>query len=445
MRDYVFFDFLFNNYIEYVVYAFLICMALFFLSNWKVKNIMDPFHFYYAFTYGTGYAIILILFVHGLVDIYLFSYLFLSGSLFFIAFCCSTSSVVSYKHSLFNRLSISVLQQERFLIRFLSMLYLCLFVFYLSQVSLTMFFTSRFEANRGLGIIVRLMDALRVILAGWYFYYFLRSRKKRFFLFALLISAIGALISGAKFAFLEQIYVLCVVGFITNRKTFRFNFKSIFLISLIASCFVLFSLYFISKLSVMIGYTSSQYIPGAPVAIELLLLRILANGDAYYLSLTEHVIDKVIVAHPWLQLLSNTFGNSVMAKVFNIDFSNLDVGRQIWLYWYPDDPVMRGPTNHFDLAGYAYFGYLGGLIFSLVIGYIIGKINSWKLYCDNSSAVVVAFVAALYCRSLPLILNPSVGIAYIFDIYIILFISLVLITFSKGAIKNAYRHSNRNL
>lgn len=179
--------------------------------------------------------------------------------------------------------------------------------------------------------------------------------------------------------------------------------------------------------------------------MELLLLRILANGDAYYLSLTEHVIDTVIVEHPWLQLLSNTFGNSVMAKLFDIDFSNLDVGRQIWLYWYPDDPVMRGPTNHFDLAGYAYFGYVGGLLFSAVIGYVIGVVNSWKLYCDNSSAVVVAFVAALYCRSLPLILNPSVGIAYMVDIYIILFVSLVLITISKGATKNAYRHRDRNL
>ncbi|WP_236653994.1 hypothetical protein, partial [Enterobacter cloacae] len=64
MRDYIFFDFLFSNYLEYVTYALLLSISLFFLSNWKVKNIMDPFHYYYAFTYGTGYAIILILFVH---------------------------------------------------------------------------------------------------------------------------------------------------------------------------------------------------------------------------------------------------------------------------------------------------------------------------------------------------------------------------------------------
>lgn len=445
MRDYDFFNFLFSNYIEYIIYALLICLVLFFLTNRKVKNIMDPFHFFYAFTYGTGYAIILILFIHGYVDLYYFSYLFLSGAMFFIMFYCSSNSTVKYKSSIFNRLSISVMEQEKILIKFLSIVYLVLFLFYLSQVSVEMFFTSRFEANRGLGVIVRLMDALRVILAGWFFYYYLRSHRKRFFIVALIISIIGALISGAKFAFLEQIYVLCVVGFITTRKTFKFNFRSLVFMLIIAICFLFFSLYFISKLSVMIGYTSSQYIPDAPVAIELLLLRILANGDAYYLSLTEHVIDKVIIEYPWLQLLSNTFGNSVMANIFSIDFSNLDVGRQIWLHWYPNDPVMRGPTNHFDLAGYAYFGYGGGIIFSAVIGYVIGVINSWKLKCDNSSVVVVAFIAALYCRSLPIILNPSVGIAYVIDIYIILFISLVLITICKGAVKNAYRHSNRNL
>ncbi|HHX8240785.1 TPA: hypothetical protein ACVOVJ_003874 [Enterobacter asburiae] len=139
---------------------------------------MDPFHFFYAFTYGTGYAIILILFVHGYVDVYYFSYLLLSGSVFFIMFYCSSSTTVKYKKSLFNRLSISVVEQEAFLVKFLSIVYIVLFLFYLSQISVTMFFTSRFEANRGLGIIVRLMDALRVILAGWYFYYYLRFHKK---------------------------------------------------------------------------------------------------------------------------------------------------------------------------------------------------------------------------------------------------------------------------
>lgn len=55
-----------------------------------------------------------------------------------------------------------------------------------------------------------------------------------------------------------------------------------------------------------------------------------------------------------------------MSRLFGQDFSNGDIGRQIWLYWYPDDDIMRGPTAHFDIAGLVYFGYIGGVIFLLL-------------------------------------------------------------------------------
>jgi len=440
MRDYLFFDFLFSNTIEYVIYAFLLCLLLYFLTKKTVSYILDPFHFYYTFTYGTSYAVVLILYMHGLVSDLYFLFIFLYGCIFLFAFSLTSYiSVRNNKVGLFYRLAYTCSKQETLLLRFFIFLYLLLFCIYLAKVSTAVFYTSRFEANRGLGSVVRVMDALRLIIAAWLYVYFLRSRSKKYLIGALLISALGAVASGAKFALLEQLYVIFVAGFIAERNKIKFNIANFVMFTFLATFLLAFVLFILSKTSVALGYVNSQYLPGFPVTVELLVLRILANGDVYYLSLTNKILDLIKIDYPTLQMFANTFGNGFMSHLFNYDFANSDIGRQIWLYWYPNDPIMRGPANHFDLTGYIYFGYVGGAFFSGFVGFVIGKINGFKKKYIHSPAVVVAITAALYCRSLAMILNPSVGIAYIIDI-----IALLVLMWFLASLCNAYNGVNRN-
>lgn len=429
MRDYLFFNFLFENYIEYALYTFIFAVTIYFLCRRVVGYILDPFHFYYTFTFSTSYAVIFLLYMHDYVLNDYFFYLLLSNFFFFIFYVAFSKGLNS--KGFFFKLCYSISNDERFMLRLLILVYMGMLTFYLSQVSLTSLFTSRFEANKGLGMIVRVMDALRLIIAAWLYLYFIRYGSKRSLIFAIIFSIVATLFSGAKFALLEQMYVMFVAGFVGERSKIKLNIKTLipgvmllFVLSLIVVNLIL-------KMSSGIGYTESQYMPGTPVALELFIIRIIANGDSYYLSLTERVLDSISINSPVLQFLSNTFGNSVMSNVFNADFSNGDIGRQIWLYWYPDDEVMRGPTAHFDIAGFVYFGYVGGAIFSAIIGAWLGVINKWKFSCFKAPALVVAFVSAIYCRSLPLMLNPSVGFAYIVDIFFLLFVLLVVSTLCR--------------
>ncbi|TNV19002.1 hypothetical protein FH968_16280 [Buttiauxella sp. B2] len=428
MRDFLFFDFLFANALEYIAYAITCCVVLYLCTRKTIGYIFDPFHFYYTFTFGTSYAIVIILYAHGLVSDYYFSFLALYAILFLFCFILtsSLSSRRARSSGIFYRLTYTCERQEGLLIKFLIFIYFLCAAIYIGKVSTAVFYSSRFEANRGLGGVVRIMDALRLIIAAWLFVYFLRIKKKKYLLGAIFVSLIGALLSGAKFALLEQLYVMFVAGFIAERKKIKLTFGVLFLFLLLGALLLFFVLAILSQTSVAIGYVNSQYIPGAPVTVELLILRVLANGDQYYLSLTNQILENISIQHPLLQMFANTFGNGLMSNLFDFDFANSDVGRQIWLNWYPNDPIMRGPANHFDLTGYVYFGYVGGMIFSCFIGAILGKINGFKKKYIHSSAVAVAFISALYCRSLAIVLNPSVGIAYIIDVFIILILIWII-------------------
>lgn len=433
MRDYLFFDFLFDNSLEFLIYLFTICILLFLLSKKTVGYILDPFHFYYTFTFGTSYAVILLLYIHDYIPDDYFSYLLISNVVFFVSY--SLSSIRRSKHAgLFIRLGYSIRYNERFILQLLWFIYFAMLLIYLSKVSIAGLLLSRFDANKGLGPIVRIMDALRLIIAAWMYINYIRLGKKKYLIIALVFSCVSAFFSGAKFALLEQMYVMFVAGFVGERIKIKLHLKTIVLAGVFLVALFLFILFMLQKLSDGIGYQNSQYIPGAPVTLELFILRILANGDSYYLSLTQRVLDDININFPVLQFFSNVFGNSFMSRLFGQDFSNGDIGRQIWLYWYPDDDIMRGPTAHFDISGLVYFGYIGGVIFSIVIGVVLGSLNKLKYSCYHAPTVIVAFVSALYCRSLPLMLNPSVGLAYIVDIYMLLFLLLVLSTLSRKRI-----------
>lgn len=438
MRDYLFFDFLFANAFEYIIYAIVCCAVLYLCTRKTVGYVFDPFHFYYTFTFGTSYAIVIILYVHDLVSDFYFSFLVIYAFLFLFCFVLtnSLSSRIRSSSSLFYRLTYTCERREGLLIKFLIFSYFLCASIYIGKVSTAVFYSSRFEANRGLGGIVRIMDALRLIIAAWLFVYFLRTKKKKHLFGTILISLIGALLSGAKFSLLEQLYVIFVAGYIAERKKIKITLSVFILFCILGVLLLFFVLTILSQTSVAIGYVNSQYIPGAPVTVELLILRILANGDQYYLSLTNHILENISIQHPFLQMLANTFGNGLMSNLFNFDFANSDIGRQIWLNWYPDDPIMRGPANHFDLTGYVYFGYVGGMIFSCFVGVVLGKINVFKKKYVHSSAVAVAFISALYCRSLAIILNPSVGIAYIFDIFVFLVLIWIVASLCRGVSKN---------
>ncbi|MFC0179609.1 hypothetical protein [Thorsellia kenyensis] len=430
-----FFYFIFLNYQLFLFLSFIFIVCIYYAYRDLVGNFLDPFHFTYTFTFGSAYAVVFLLYIFNYIT---FFYLFLiaaNGFVFFVSFKYFTTvfSNSNLSNSLIYRMSLTCARAELYILACILITYCIFAIVYLSKFNSTLFYTSRFEANRGLGLLVRIMDFLRYFLTALFAIYAVRRKKGLFLTYiiaAVSISLVGSFLSGAKIALLSHIYVALLAVYIAENKIIRINCKNIFY-GIIITCFIsVFVFFTLNKFSIALGYTQPMYFTDYPVEFELLIKRIIANADKYYLSLPNELLDNIIINNPLPIFLNSVFGSSFMGYFYDINFSNVDVGRQIWLLWFPNDSISRGPTNHFDLSGYVYFGYWGGLIFTIFLAIVLSKINSFKIFTHNLNSFYVAFIVTLYIRSLAILLTPSVGISNISDsllfIFFIWFISSIL-------------------
>lgn len=431
MSDTDFFNFIFHHWGEYLIYTAIFVFICYMSVRKMAYSIIDPIHYFFAFGTGTAYSIVMILWVHDYIDNLLFAMIFSNLLLMIISWRASYSTpkftITGTTKNIFYTCELN----RNVIFSFLIVMYVILTAFYIHSVSFAAFVQSRFEANKGLGAVVRVLDVIRLMLAGYFSVMAYKNKGfKRFnyaFL-AILISIIASFVSGAKFSLLEHLLVSITAIYIYSGWRPKVNFRFIMISGLLGSVLIGYVLYMLTYTSESLGYTSSNYID-APVVVELFFMRIFANGDAYYFSLPNGVIDTLHVENPVYQLFGYIIGNGGMQSLFGYNYSDNDVGRLIWKNWYPWDTIARGPTSHFDLAGYSYFGFIGGLLMTCAIGWVLGRVCAAKRRNVGCGMIFFSsFMATFYCRSLQLLLSPPVGIAYIFDMLIF---TLFLMVFSQ--------------
>ncbi|SMG60151.1 O-antigen polymerase [Cedecea sp. NFIX57] len=428
MSDTDFFHFIFSNWIEYLLYAVPLTFLCYLTVRRLAVGFIDPIHFYFTFTFGTSYAIVLILWIYDYIPDHIF-YMILSNWIVLAAFMRLSFKTRNFKaigvsEKIFNTCNAN----SNMIFWILLLTYTMLTTIYVKNVSFEAFIQSRFEANRGLGALVRVLDVVRLLLTAYLSIMAIKSIGfKRWFLaaFAILISVIASFVSGAKFSLLEHLLVALISIYIYCGWKPKLTGKSLVIFVLLAIAMISYVLFLLSFASQSLGYTKANYMD-APVVVELFFMRIFANGDAYYFSLPNSVIDSLHVSNSIYQLFGYIAGNGVMQNVFDYDYTENDVGRLIWKVWYPWDDIARGPTSHFDLAGYAYFGAVGGIIMTAAIGWIIGRICKAKNGRRRNDIFYSSFVSVLYCRTIVVLLSPPVGLAYIVDlIFILIFLTIL--------------------
>ena len=239
-------------------------------------------------------------------------------------------------------------------------------------------------------------------------------------------------LNGAKAAFIFALITI-VLAIRASGNKFKISFiKGVILLS-IATFFAIIGLYINLVNNNMESSGDEQHIKGVPIVAEKFIHRILANGNQSYMSLPNDVIEQIKTDNILIRLLTPIIGTSQMSRIVGYPANDLGVGRQIILY-YTDMDVAGGPTSHFDLFSYVYFG-LGGIIFVIFLGYILGSINKLLTISYQKSIFYIALIATLWIRSMAVILEPAVGLAYIFDV-IIIFFFLHIFVFMLSKVQN---------
>ncbi|MCC4816389.1 hypothetical protein BCU85_06140 [Vibrio lentus] len=422
-----FFDFAYLNIDKFILFTLLILVVLYFpLRNFAVGGLLDPFHFTFTFTYATSYSVVVILFMDGYVSNYHFMMIFLYAILF-------VSSLYIFQTVRLTRIVGDVYRTlipkntERIYVNLIVILYIILVSLVMKSKGFSLFTDiNRFEDNRGIGPLVKFLNLLTYFLVAFISIKLYELRRRRFFyvrmFFFVAFILFNSILGGAKSAVLFYVMasVLSVSVYSNEFKISLVKFVLVISLSVIF-VFVVLAFNFSAVIDLSTGNTQ--------VLIEALsrrfMDRILSNGDSYYMGLPYNVIEEVELNNVLVVFFTPLISNTIMSKLAGFDVALYDLGKQFLINLYPDMTRAGGPTDHFDLFAYKYFGVLlGGFFVSFLAFWLcqIRKILIESFGDSYKSAVSVV----LWISSLTILLKPGMILG---DLMIFLFLFMFIKSF----------------
>ena len=310
-----------------------------------------------------------------------------------------------------------------------ALLYLVIAFIFLKGVGFAAFLSSRFQIG-GYNLLAIILDPLRLFIAAYIAVLIVKcngsnKKLKRFLLSCAVLAFIvfSSLVNGSKMSFLESVYVGAVAIAVSLGET-RFPLKKIIkpalMILIVSTVYAISQMYFNIEASGGTENKSAYYdsYTKGPLLLDLYAMRIVNNGDIYYIALPEPVFQNVVIDHPFALLFSDVFGGKLLGSIFDIDiYRSFDISHQSMGYWYGTYDGVVGPVDHFDLDAYKFFGPLGGIVFVSCLAFIIYSVN--KLKKGHYDTAGCAAAAAIYIRTLQILLSPHVGLAYMEESFIL--------------------------
>jgi hypothetical protein len=428
MPPHIFFETV-DSYFTLFAVSTTVFAIILYLSVNKIALIgfLDIFHFYWMFTFSVGYGVIFSLFMIG--DI--------SANLVFIIYSYGIFFVLSM-HFFYRRnpLSFSPNKIKRlvclqggtkisvFVIFLLYAILACLIITEAGFGALAE--ENRFEQNRGYGYLIRLAEPLRIFIICYIGIFIISRHKKRvsnlwLYVSLFIILIFSSMINGAKFAFLESIYSIIIAIYVRGYFVNRIRIKKLFFVSIVLLFSISFA-FFILSLNIENGKIENLKYIDFSFVLEKFYMRIVGgNANNYYMSLPNQVIDDLQKDNFLTRFLVPIVGRNTLSYLLEYDVSDYNVGRQILLYWDPYRTIAGGPTSHFDLFSYVYLGYWFGFCWIAVTAFILTSIIKIAKNKTGDS-FFAAFITTLYVKSFAILLEPSIGFAYIVDVFFVFFL-----------------------
>jgi hypothetical protein len=437
MRDIEFYLLMLDKWPEFLLLNGLSFLLLFLIfRKILVGGILDPFFLIFIVGFSTNYAVVLFLYLNAYISFKLFTMVIVYAFVFILLFISFSKRI--RLTTLLSRATayIGARSSGRYEFKVALMFYFLLSLYLLSKIGFGLFAeTNRFENNRGFGAFVRILDLFSVFIVSYATLIIARlpqSYKKW-----LLVSLLGvfivyaAVINGAKISIIFSLLTVFLVLRIEGYKIKIARIKVV-AVALIGISFVLVALKInLVKNNVDTG-GKSEYIGSVSVVTERLIHRLVANGNTSYLLLPNGTIDKIEKDSVFVRFLVPIIGTTRMSRLLGYNVGNYSVGRQALLWYSPGTEVAGGPTSHFDFFSYVYFGYWGGAAFvgflALMLGIINNEMHSYASKMRGSNIFIASLLATIWVRAIIVIVAPTIGLAYLFDICVVFFLLISLLS-----------------
>lgn len=398
MNNYEFYlNVLYDNWIIYVIILLSLFFVYFYIIKSVVKSIIDPLFVYLVFAIFAN-SIPPLLFFTGYIDLRRFSYFIISESLFWIAYFFFRRKNMQTSHFVIKESIVS------------DYIFFILLIIYVSSTLLTyailgipLFKDSRLETyanSGGLGILSHFIGFSSFYCNVYAFYMINRGRLRLWGIFAITISVIFALLSGSKSAILSLLYALFIYKYFYTRTTFNLlKYKKYLPLILVFPLLVI---------SLQSGANFFQ-------SIYAIIMRLIANGDCYWMGYGNDVIDEVVINDKFLYLFSR-----ILAPFRLIDYSQVDltIGVQIdWLVVPSDEGIIKGPNTRLPILSWVLFRW-GGLFCSFIFGIICAWWHT-RLYSMFPRGIVTAIVFGyIYISFASMFTDPLLATGRVFSIVV---------------------------
>jgi len=436
MQDIEFYKLLLNNWKFFLIINSSVFLFLtIFLYKILRGKIADPLFLVLVVGFSTNYSVMFFLYLMNFIDYFLFATLVFYNVLFLIFF-----KIYSKKRKEFFFLKLirflEFPKQEYIFFKFVLSLYFIISFYVLYKSGFGIFSEyNRFESARGIGVFIRFLDLFQPFIVAFSILTIYKNRKFKLFYSFLLFLFIGysAMLSGAKISIIFSLIVIFLALKVAYPQHFKIDIIKITLLIIVGISFALFSL----KMNLIMNNEnldgSDKHIEGVSILTGKLIHRCVANGNTNYLLLPNSIIDKIDTDNIFTRFLAPIVGITNLSKLLGYDVGKYSVGRQAKLYYDDNSLIAGGPTSHLDVFAYVYFTPLGGIFFIIIIAILLGKINSTLLFFNqNNSSLEIALIVTLWTRAVIIIVEPTVGLAYILDfIFIFIFIKFFIFMLPK--------------
>lgn len=347
-----------------------------------IESLWDPL-FFQSVASCFGLSVVLFLFFIKAIDFrYFLSYLTTQVA-FFAGFMClgqrPFSKMHKDNHSIFSG---PLLMSASFMV--ISTVHILFQLLAYATTGIPIMQTSRLETfagGSGIGVIARLINIL--IIAGPYLAFHCLKFSHKIYLrisarVYLVIVGVFFLLSGSRSGMITFFFVYYL--FSIQQKS---SVKST---SSLKNIFIYIGLACLAFLLMLFKAESPQ-----EAWVEL-FSRIVGFGDVYWSAYPDRIIEMIPSENAFLAVFGDI---TATYRIVSWEEIPKSVGLQLYKLNYPSLDITFGPNGRHNVFGYIYFGAFGSLLFSFILGFILGTFRTYgfrRLYGTGLSGMLYAIV-----------------------------------------------------
>jgi hypothetical protein len=242
----------------------------------------------------------------------------------------------------------------------------------------------------------------------------------------ILFFIMAAFLSGSKGEFITIGYILFI--YVTLNPLSRIKHKPAFLFLKKNEKKIILAGFLLAILTISTKSDEKSYIE----SLALLGFRILRFGDVYFYAYPNGYIENLNGSSSFYALFKDFLG---LIRIVSWENLPQTLGIDLYLMHHYTDTI-EGPNARHNVFGYVHFGYYGSIIFSIIIGSLVGFVRSLIFNAQNYSFLLKIILMVIFANIYVMETDPVYGLSLVNSVIIVMPVIFLLSTLLYAAYKS---------